>query len=141
MTETTASDGATEVEETFTPNEQGVAYSSESAPSADAPLRPEGYRELVLATVNTHDLPPTAGYLAEEHVDEYLAVPEPLSRGGDEFLLRIRGDSMINAGILDGDLVVIRKQDTANTGDIIVALIDEEEATLKRFRRRAGRRG
>src|SRR5436190_1662557 len=50
--------------------------------------------------------------------------------------LEVRGDSMIEAGILDGDLVVVKKQETANTGDIIVALIDDEEATLKRFRRR-----
>jgi repressor LexA len=61
--------------------------------------------------------------------------PELLG-GGEHYALEVRGDSMIDAGILDGDLVVIRKQDTANTGDIIVALIDEEEATLKRFRRR-----
>ncbi len=55
---------------------------------------------------------------------------------GEHFALEVRGDSMVEAGILDGDLVVIRRQDTANTGDIIVALIDDEEATLKRFRRR-----
>ena len=55
---------------------------------------------------------------------------------GDHFALEVRGDSMVEAGILDGDLVVIRRQDSANTGDIIVALIDDEEATLKRFRRR-----
>src|SRR5919107_1432387 len=56
--------------------------------------------------------------------------------GGEHYALEVRGDSMIDAGILDGDMVVISKQETANTGDIIVALIDEEEATLKRFRRR-----
>lgn len=56
--------------------------------------------------------------------------------GGEHYALEVRGDSMIEAGILDGDLVVIKKQDTANTGDIIVALIDDEEATLKRLRRR-----
>jgi len=56
--------------------------------------------------------------------------------GGEHYALEVRGDSMIEAGILDGDLVVIRKQETANTGDIIVALIDDEEATLKRLRRR-----
>jgi repressor LexA len=55
---------------------------------------------------------------------------------GEHFALEVRGDSMVEAGILDGDVVVIRKQDSANTGDIIVALIDDEEATLKRFRRR-----
>ncbi|MDO9428005.1 MAG: transcriptional repressor LexA [Methylobacterium sp.] len=61
--------------------------------------------------------------------------PDFLS-GGEHYALEVRGDSMVDAGILDGDLVVIRKQDTANTGDIIVALIDDEEATLKRLRRR-----
>jgi repressor LexA len=56
--------------------------------------------------------------------------------GGEHYALEVRGDSMVEAGILDGDTVVIRKQDQANTGDIVVALIDEEEATLKRLRRR-----
>ena len=56
--------------------------------------------------------------------------------GGEHYALEVPGDSMIEAGILDGDLVVIHKQDTANNGDIIVALIDDEEATLKRLRRR-----
>jgi repressor LexA len=55
---------------------------------------------------------------------------------GEHYALEVRGDSMVEAGILDGDLVVIRRQDIANTGDIVVALIDDEEATLKRFRRR-----
>ena len=55
---------------------------------------------------------------------------------GDHFALEVRGDSMIEAGILDSDLVIIRKQDTAETGDIVVALIDDEEATLKRLRKR-----
>ena len=74
--------------------------------------------------------------LAEQNVEDYLAVPEPLSRGGEEFLLRVKGDSMINAGILDGDYVVIRKADTANSGEIVVALVMGEEATLKRIRKR-----
>ena len=56
--------------------------------------------------------------------------------GGEHYALEVRGDSMVDAGILDGDTVVIKRQDVANTGDIIVALIDDEEATLKRFRRR-----
>ena len=61
--------------------------------------------------------------------------PEMLSTG-DHFGLEIRGDSMIDAGILDGDIAVIRRTEAADTGDIVVALIDDEEATLKRFRRR-----
>ena len=54
----------------------------------------------------------------------------------DELALEVRGDSMVDAGILDGDMALIQRNDVANTGDIVVALIDEEEATLKRFRRR-----
>jgi repressor LexA len=62
--------------------------------------------------------------------------PDLLSAGGEHFALEVRGDSMIDAGILDGDIALIKKSEAADTGDIVVALIDEEEATLKRFRRR-----
>ncbi|MBS7699301.1 MULTISPECIES: transcriptional repressor LexA [unclassified Chelatococcus] len=65
-----------------------------------------------------------------------LAIPVEMLSAGEHFALEVRGDSMIEAGILDGDTVVIRRQDMADTGDIIVALIDDEEATLKRLRRR-----
>ena len=65
-----------------------------------------------------------------------ITVPPELLGTGDHFALEVRGDSMIEAGIFDNDLVVIRRQDTADTGDIVVALVDEEEATLKRLRRR-----
>jgi repressor LexA len=81
--------------------------------------------------------------LAEQNVEDYLAVPEPLARGGEEFLLRVKGDSMVNAGILDGDIVVVRRQQTARDGEIVVALagLDEsaDEATVKRFFRDNGR--
>jgi repressor LexA len=84
-----------------------------------------------------------APLLAEEHVDEYLAVPEPLSRGGEEFLLRIRGDSMIDAGILDGDIVVVRRSPDARNGEIVAALVGDDEsaneATVKRYFREADR--
>ena len=62
--------------------------------------------------------------------------PDMLSPTGEHFALEVRGDSMIEAGILDGDVALIRKTEGADTGDIVVALIDDEEATLKRFRRR-----
>ena len=65
-----------------------------------------------------------------------ISIPPDLLSAGEHFALEVRGDSMIEAGILDGDLVLIRRGETADTGDIVVALIDEEEATLKRFRRR-----
>ncbi len=62
--------------------------------------------------------------------------PDLLSAGAEHFALEVRGNSMIEAGILDGDIALIKKSEAADTGDIVVALIDEEEATLKRFRRR-----
>ncbi len=65
-----------------------------------------------------------------------IQVPPELLSTGEHYALEVRGDSMIDAGILEGDTVLIRKTDGAETGDIVVALIDDEEATLKRFRRR-----
>jgi repressor LexA len=70
--------------------------------------------------------------LAEENVEEYVPVPDIAGGAEGEYLLRIRGESMKDAGILDGDLVVVRPQDTASNGDIVVALLGEE-ATVKRF--------
>jgi repressor LexA len=65
-----------------------------------------------------------------------INMPPDMLTSGEHYALEVRGDSMIEAGILDGDMALIRKSDTADTGDIVVALIDDEEATLKRFRRR-----
>ena len=65
-----------------------------------------------------------------------IGVPPDMLSPGEHFALEVRGDSMIEAGILDGDTVLIRRGDTADTGDIVVALIDDEEATLKRLRKR-----
>jgi repressor LexA len=81
--------------------------------------------------------------LAEDNIEDYLAVPEPLSRGGEEFLLRVKGDSMINAGILDGDIAVVQRTQDARDGEIVVALAGDDEsadeATMKRFFRESGR--
>jgi len=76
--------------------------------------------------------------LAEQNVEDHLAVPEPLSSGaGEEFLLRIKGESMIEAGIMPDDYIVVRRQQTATNGDIVVALAGDDEATdeatVKRF--------
>jgi repressor LexA len=65
-----------------------------------------------------------------------VAAPEDLIGSGDHFALEVKGDSMIGAGILDGDVVLIKRTETADSGDIVVALIDNEEATLKRLRKR-----
>jgi repressor LexA len=81
--------------------------------------------------------------LAEENIEEYLAVPEPLSRGGEEFLLRVKGDSMVDAGILDGHIAVVQRQQDARDGDIVVALAGDDESadesTMKRFFKEDGR--
>jgi len=65
-----------------------------------------------------------------------ISVPPDMLGSGEHYALEVRGDSMVDAGILDGDMALIQRNESADTGDIVVALIDEEEATLKRFRRR-----
>ena len=82
-----------------------------------------------------------AGGPIEAYVDasETLAVPEFLAPAGDAYVLRVRGDSMIDAHIQDGDFVVIRPQQTAHNGDIVVAQVEENAVTLKRFFKEAGR--
>ncbi len=65
-----------------------------------------------------------------------VPVPSGMVARGDHYALEVTGDSMINAGILDGDTVIIQQADSANTGEIVVALVDDNEATLKRLRRR-----
>ncbi|HZT94895.1 MAG TPA: transcriptional repressor LexA [Gaiellaceae bacterium] len=83
-----------------------------------------------------------APLLAEEQIEDELAVPEPLGRDAD-FLLRVRGDSMIEAGILDGDTLVVQRRQDARDGDIVVALVGDDEsaaeATVKTFYREGGR--
>jgi repressor LexA len=70
--------------------------------------------------------------LAEENIEDYVPVPELAGGEEGEYVLRIRGDSMKNAGILEGDYVVVRRQETATDGEIVVALVGED-ATVKRF--------
>ena len=76
----------------------------------------------------------TAGLpvLATENIEDYLVLPQSLQGRGDLFALRVQGESMIEAGIEDGDIVVLRRQETAENGEIVVAMIDDE-ATLKRI--------
>jgi len=81
--------------------------------------------------------------LAEENIEDYIAVPEPLTRGGEEFLLRVKGESMVNAGILDGDTLVVQRTGDARDGEIVVALVGDDastdEATVKTFYREGSR--
>ena len=73
-----------------------------------------------------------APILAEENIEDYVEVPQLLGGDVGEYILRVRGDSMKDAGILDGDFVVVQRQDTATNGEIVVALVGEE-ATVKRY--------
>jgi repressor LexA len=73
---------------------------------------------------------------AIQHKTHAIMVPPEMISGGEHYALEVKGDSMIEAGIFDGDTVIIRNASTASPGEIIVALVDDEEATLKRFRRR-----
>ena len=75
---------------------------------------------------------------AIQHERDRMVVPEAMLGAGEHFVLEVQGDSMINAGIYDGDHVVIRRGATANSGEIVVALVMGEEATLKRLRKKGG---
>jgi repressor LexA len=77
--------------------------------------------------------------LAQENVEELLPLPEDFTGAGQLFMLRVRGDSMIDAGILDGDYVVVRHQAEADKGDVVVAGIPGEEATVKTYNRKGGK--
>jgi repressor LexA len=104
---------------------------------ADESTRPEGVVIPVLGRIAAG-----APVRATENVEEYLTVPVGFAKGGEHFALRVAGKSMTGAGILDGDVVVVRRQDSAADGDVVAALLPgpgEDEATVKRLRRRGGR--
>src|SRR5262249_23221850 len=82
------------------------------------------------------DVAAGTGVLAAENIEETLPVPEDFTGDGQLFMVRVRGDSMIEAGLLDGDYVLVRQQPTADPGDTVVAGIPGEEATVKTFLRR-----
>ncbi len=116
-------------------------------PARRSPFRPqvvEGGRQASdpILIAEARDLPVlgriAAGTPIEaiQHERERIAVPEALLTSGEHFVLEVQGDSMIDAGILEGDYVVIRRGDDAQSGEIVVALVMGEEATLKRLRRK-----
>ena len=85
------------------------------------------------------DVAAGTGTLAAENIEETMPLPEDLTGDGQLFMLRVRGESMIDAGIFDRDFVVVRQQDSADNGDIVVAGIPGEEATVKTFLRKRGK--
>lgn len=89
---------------------------------------------------NTTEAVPVVGHvqagspiLAEENYEEYLAIPDVMLGKGDHFILRVHGNSMIDAGILDGDYVVVQQKKDVRNGDVIVAMIDGDSCTVKRY--------
>ena len=115
-------------------------------PKGRAPFKPQlvdaGADAPAAAANDTRDLPILGRIAAGTPIEaiqqerDRIPVPETLLGAGEHFVLEIQGDSMINAGILDGDFVVIKRTDSASSGDIVVALIHGEEATLKRLRKK-----
>ncbi len=109
-------------------------------PERAAPQRPAGAREVEAAALEV----PLMGRIAAgtpieaiAHVHDQVAVPgQMIASGARHYALEVQGDSMIEAGINDGDIVIIREQEVAENGDIVVALVDGEEATLKKWYRR-----
>ncbi len=99
---------------------------------SDAERRPVRHVPLV------GDVAAGTGVLADQHVEEFVPMPADLTGDGELFMLRVRGESMIDLGIFDGDFVVCRAQDDAADGDVVVAGIPGEEATVKTLRRRNG---
>jgi repressor LexA len=120
----------------FTPSvvEGGLARTAKPAAAPSPPPVDESRRHISIPVMGR--IAAGVPISAIQNRSHSISLSPDLLPSGEHYALEVRGDSMVDAGILDGDLVVIRKQDQANTGDIIVALIDEEEATLKRFRRR-----
>ena len=105
-------------------------------PVAEIPVEPVHAREVEVMGRIAAGTP----IAAISEVSHTIAVPGQMMRGaGRHYALEVHGDSMIEAGINDGDVVVIREMDAANDGDIVVALVEGQEATLKRLRRRGGR--
>ncbi|NBJ12461.1 transcriptional repressor LexA [Microvirga arsenatis] len=119
----------------FTPSVVEGGLAGKAKPAAPSPAAEERNRDIASVPVMGR-IAAGVPIAAIQNRSHSVTLSGDFLSQGDHFALEVRGDSMVEAGILDGDLVVIRRQDTANTGDIVVALIDDEEATLKRFRRR-----
>lgn len=127
--------------------DQATASAPPRGRQAFVPQVVEGSRPLeasVAVNDDTRELPLLGKIAAGVPIEamgqerDRMHVPEALLGAGEHYILEIEGDSMINAGILNGDFVVIKKTDTAQSGEIVVALVDEDTATLKRLRKKGG---
>lgn len=113
----------------------GGGYQPSAGPQEAAPSYPPAGTEEIAVLGRIAAGTPIS---AIQHEQDRVHVPLSMLRGGEHFALQVQGDSMIDAGIHDGDTVVIQRCDDAPNGDIVVALVEDEEATLKRIRKRGG---
>ena len=139
LPESTGGGGARPGRQRFSPSVIEGDLGRVRAPSPAAPPPPADFDEVrsIMVPVMGRIAAGTPISAIQNRSHTINISPDFLSHG-EHYALEVRGDSMIEAGIFDGDTVVIRKQDTADTGDIVVALIDDEEATLKRLRKKGG---
>lgn len=112
---------------------RAIEVTADTASGTTAERRPTRHVPLV------GDVAAGTGVLAQEQVEEFVPLPADFTGDGELFMLRVRGDSMIGVGILDGDFVVARVQETATNGDIVVAGIPGEEGTVKGFSRKGNK--
>lgn len=119
---------------------KGLLYRDAMKPRAIGVVGPAASEDLA---ERVHEIPVVghvaagAPILAEQNIEEMLPLPIGLTGDGEHFILRVKGESMVNAGILSGDYIVVRSQPDAQNGEIVVALIDDE-ATVKRFYKENG---
>lgn len=117
---------------------KGLLYRDSMKPRAiSVPADHQAYRSDMVQVPVVGRVTAGVPILATENIEDYISLPQNMIGSGEHFILSVRGESMINAGILDGDYVIVKKQNSAYNGDIVIALI-EDEATVKRFYKENG---
>ena len=117
---------------------KGLLYRDSMKPRAiSVPADHQAYRSDMVQVPVVGQVTAGVPILATENIEDFIALPQAMVGSGEHFILSVRGESMIGAGILDGDYVIVRKQNTADNGDIVIAMI-EDEATVKRFYKENG---
>ena len=117
---------------------KGLLYRDSMKPRAiSVPADHQAYRTDMVTVPVVGRVTAGMPILATENIEDYISLPQSMLGSGEHYILSVRGESMINAGILDGDYVVVRKQNTAYNGDIVIAMI-EDEATCKRYYKENG---
>ena len=117
---------------------KGLLYRDSMKPRAiSVPADHQAYRTEMVNVPVVGRVTAGVPIMATENIEDYISLPQSMLGNGEHYILSVRGESMINAGIMDGDYVVVRKQSTAYNGDIVIAMI-EDEATVKRYYKENG---